>query len=65
LNLDLKYLDVKYLDLNRKASRANAPRQAASADVVSRPKKRQGKRLRSSSTTRAAIAGRSLNISAL
>jgi hypothetical protein len=44
------------------ASRAKAPRQAARAEVVSRPKKRQGKRLRSSRTTRAQIVGRSLNI---
>jgi hypothetical protein len=39
-----------------------AGRQAASAAVVSRPKKRQGKRLRSSSTIRAAMVRRSGSI---
>jgi hypothetical protein len=55
-------------DFNRKKRRARmqrAGRQAASAAVVSRPKKRQGKRLRSSRTTRDAIVGRSLNMWAL
>src|SRR5438105_6433983 len=39
-----------------------ARRQSASAAVVSRPKKRQGKRLRSSRTTRDAMVWRSLNM---
>jgi len=42
-----------------------AGRQAARAAVVNRPKKRHGRRLRSSRTTRDAMVWRSLNILAL
>jgi hypothetical protein len=43
---------------NANRARPGAARaQAVSADVVNRPKKRQGKRLRSSSTTRDAMIG--------
>jgi hypothetical protein len=57
LELSLMQMRMRFRDAS-----VAAKIQAVSAAVVSRPKNRHGRRLRSSSTMRAAVIGRSGNI---
>jgi hypothetical protein len=58
--LGLESFETK--DVNARGGARAAKIQAVSAAVVSRPKNRHGRRLRSSSTMRAAMVGRCRNM---